>query len=120
MDCTECEGCGRRCVPNRAWKEANRVQRDAFLLDGLVEKVTKRFCRTCYDRDRRGIPLDLPLQLPRSVIAEEWNWIANPWLSDEVNAENLAPRLGMTAKALVAAVSKLRRDGLVGPTRVAA
>lgn len=117
METTECEGCHRQCVPYRTWKGLARQERADLLAAGITGKLTSRFCRRCYDRDRNGIELDKALPVDRDLIAEEWNWIANPWLPDETNAENLAPRLGMTVKALTVAVSELRRAGRVGPAR---
>lgn len=85
--------------------------------EGRRRRTGRGLCVNCADwLRRRGRIEEYPLteaDVPIAVVVEEWAWLANPWRSDAHNIEALAPRLGMTNKALERALERARSKGLL-------
>lgn len=114
LDWKPCERCRRECIPDKAWRDLPRTEREAFKEMGRRRFASGQLCGACYFKARRDHE-DVRRRVPDQVVIEEWNWITDPRLPDEVNAENLAPRLGIREQTLLTMVKRLRAEGHIAP-----
>lgn len=112
-DLERCADCGLQMLNKRHWDIATPGRRREMKRDGFRRGHGHGLCSACWKRmRRRGGVMPRTMQgVPAEVVAEEWAWIANPWRTDESNAAELAPRLGMSPGALLQSVARLRAEG---------
>ena len=115
MPPTHCHRCERPMVPNKEWLKADTETRQTWVDTGRVRSMSRGLCTSCYNRlsgRRLGELADYARQtMPRGHVVEEWDHLKTQGAPLYVNLKRVAPRLGMSPKALDKA---LRRAGRIG------
>ena len=109
-----CLHCERPMVSQVRWMKAGPAMRKLWLNIGLIRAACRGLCNTCDMRARKaGGDHELPprVTVPRETAVEEWDHLKTMGAPLSVNLQRVAPRLGMTPKALDKA---LRRAGRIG------
>lgn len=110
----ECTHCRRRAVPANQWRAATTEQRQTWKQRRVVRHEARGLCASCYRRKAHdGNLIDHErLSFTRDEVMEEWERNYDPARTVREQAVVLAPRLGMSVKALEGA---LRRAGVRSP-----
>lgn len=106
-----CKECARPMVSSKRWAVWTRDQRAA---SGHVEHAGRDLCRRCWIRSRRPeyvTPNTADRLAALEWVAEEWEFLSNPHMSQGQNAKWLAPRMGLHPDTLERYLRFLRIHG---------
>lgn len=118
MDLT-CVRCEAQMVTNDRWRDAGQEQRRAWCKAGVFRHTGRGLCHRCYGwLLRRGLLIDYARSNARwADVLEEYDFLHDPHRTQAENVRHLAPKLGVSEKALKFALvqagvrSTVDRDG---------
>lgn len=97
-----CRRCDRRTIPRLTWCAATREQRRAWITARCAQRGSRGLCHGCYrwaSKHDHLIDYERRYRVTDEVL-EEWNYLADPSAPVLPEVRRLAPRMGMTVKAL--------------------
>lgn len=106
--------CGAKLIRWGVWAAMTRDERLEARADGH-ERAYGDICARCEHNRRRGGKVGVPRRVhtPIEDVAEDWAMLRNRELSQAANIRRIAPRMGMSERALEAAILRAKKIGLI-------